>query len=350
MTITYNNNHKFNHRWKGFHYGKTAITDQIACGFGQRSSGYGHQSSRPLLSPIFPPRLYSSTDFCCSGSAAVFSDRLSRDCQYSSGLIGYQKNLVLKQNPAFHHAAKGPTAAFKKNIFQRLLAKIFDKTRAIGLTDKTDDHATIDSTGLENHFVSRHFIMRQGSRSKRYRKWTKLTIVCQNENHLIAAASVGTGPSTDCHYLAQTVKMAVENVSINTLIADSGYDSEYNHQFCHNQLGIAKTVIAVNDRNRKYSPMTGYWRKLMNWHFPKSKYRQRWQVESVFSRFKRRLGYALRARNSESRAVECLLRVVTYNLMVVLLTFEKSYLLSFSTKQIEYLKLKICGTAKGGFF
>ncbi|MGA2915217.1 MAG: AP2 domain-containing protein, partial [Sedimentisphaerales bacterium] len=45
-----------------------------------------------------------------------------------------------------------------------------------------------------------------------------------------------------------------------------------------------------------------------------------------------------RARTNESRVVECLLRVVTYNLMVVLLTFVKSYLLTFSTKQIENLK------------
>ena len=88
----------------------------------------------------------------------------------------------------------------------RLPAKIFERAKAAGLHTNTHSQATIDSTGLENHFVSRHFIMRQKGRTKRYGKWTKLTIVCENSNHLIAAASAGTGPGTDCRYLPQAVK------------------------------------------------------------------------------------------------------------------------------------------------
>jgi len=49
----------------------------------------------------------------------------------------------------------------------------------------------------------------------------------------------------------------------------------------------------------------------------KRKYRQRWQVESVVSRLKRRLGYASRARRNETRATECLVRVLAYNLMIL---------------------------------
>ena len=82
--------------------------------------------------------------------------------------------------------------------------------------------------------------------------------------------------------------------------------------------------------------------------FPKRKYRQRWQVESVFSRMKRRLGYALRARDEQARKAECLFRVLTYNLMILYLLFKMSLSinknnvtkLKVSTKQTENLKWK----------
>lgn len=44
---------------------------------------------------------------------------------------------------------------------------------------------------------------------------------------------------------------------------------------------------------------------------------QRWQVESAFSRHKRRLGSALGGRSDASRERECQLRVLTHNLMLL---------------------------------
>jgi transposase len=218
-----------------------------------------------------------------------------------------------------------------------LLAKIFDYARHCRLIKTTGSHiCSIDSTGMENHYVSRHFLRRKGRRTDKYRKWIKLTVVCENQSYLIASAIVSTGPSTDCHYLKPAVQQAAKHVSIDTLLADSGYDAEYNHQFCREEFGIRSTVIQVNDRGLKYSRTGGKHRRRMKQRFPAASYRKRWHVESVFSRFKRRLGNALTARTNESRTSECLLRVLTYNLMIVLFTFNKSVnLLMFSTEQIQ---------------
>jgi hypothetical protein len=46
-------------------------------------------------------------------------------------------------------------------------------------------------------------------------------------------------------------------------------------------------------------------------------YGQRWQAESVFSRSKRRLGSALRARQWPNQKKEILLRVLTHNLLIL---------------------------------
>jgi hypothetical protein len=55
----------------------------------------------------------------------------------------------------------------------------------------------------------------------------------------------------------------------------------------------------------------------MKRRFPKRIYGNRWQVESVISRHKRLLGSALRSRNYAAQKRECLLRVLTHDLMIL---------------------------------
>jgi len=334
MTITDIRNIIHRSKWKGIHYGQASVSDQITIGFGKASPQERPRCSTTLLRPSVATRFHPSSTVCHCCFATVLPNRLSWHRRHSRGFLRYKESPGPEKAAAFHYCAKGPAEAFKKNTFQGLLAKIFDNARAIGLITKQANHACIDSTGLEDHFVSRHFIMRQNGHSRRYRRWTKLTIVCHSKTHLIAGALVGKGPSTDCHNLAAAVKQALDNMPIDTLVADCGYDSELNHRLCRDQFGINSPVIAVNLRNLKYGSMTGHFRRLMKSRFPKKKYRQRWQVESIFSRFKRRLGYAVRARSDESRQTECFLRVLTYNLMILYLLFKKSFLLIFSTEQL----------------
>jgi len=324
MTIITKNNHKYNKNWKGFLYGKASAPDQITTGTRQRSVSCGQHCTRNLFQSFFTARLHPGANFHYPRFATVLQGRLSGYSSYSAGLIRPTKCPRIRKAPPLYDPTEGPAEAFKKNIFQGILAEIFNRATAIGLIDKSDKNASIDSTGLENHYVSRHFIMRQGGRTKKYRNWTKLLVVCGNGSHLIGSALTSKGPSTDTHLLKPAVKDALENMKIDTLLADSGFDSEENHRFCRKEAHIKTPVIDVNERNLKYGKVGGFYRRLMLRHFPKKKFGQRWQAESVFSRFKRRLGYALRARTDESRSVECLLRVLTYNLMVVLLTFQRA--------------------------
>ncbi|MHC4461560.1 MAG: transposase [Planctomycetota bacterium] len=51
--------------------------------------------------------------------------------------------------------------------------------------------------------------------------------------------------------------------------------------------------------------------------FPKKLYGQRWQIETVFSMFKRNLASAVRARLHYSQVREICLRVLAHNLMIL---------------------------------
>jgi len=311
--------------WKGFHNGKASCYDQVATGFSKTGIENRSRGLAAILGSSQSARFHTGPDICHLGTSSVFQNRLSRYYKNSRRKPEYQRRSRPEQTASLYNPAKGSAENVKKNIFQGLLAAIFDHAKACGLIKSGGSHiCSIDSTGMENHYVSRHFFRRQGRRTGKYRRWTKLTVVCENQSYLLASAVVSTGPSTDCHYLKPAVAQAVSHVSIDTLLADSGYDAEYNHQLCRDEFGIRSTVIQVNDRNLKYSRTGGKHRARMKQRFPAARYRKRWHIESVFSRFKRRLGNALTARTNESRNSECLLRVLTYNLMIVLFTFKKS--------------------------
>jgi transposase len=197
-----------------------------------------------------------------------------------------------------------------------LLEAAWQRARVKGLVDEKPKVA-IDSTGLETRHVSAHYVNRRGDLRFEQKTWPKLTAVCHAATHLIAGAVPGRGPSSDSSQCSPAIRQAAANLDIDQLLADMGYDAEYIHRLCREELGIRSTVIPLNPRNtgRKW-PKTEY-RRQMRRRFLNRKYGQRWQVESAFSRHKRRLGSALTARSEKSQNSEMLLRVLTHNLMIL---------------------------------
>jgi len=174
--------------------------------------------------------------------------------------------------------------------------------------------AALDSTGLESHHISRHFLHRTG-RCKHWRRWTKVALACHTRSHLILGAEVSVGPNNDCPHFAPLVKQASALIAIAELLADGAFDSEPNHRLAR-ALGIRRTLIPVNLRGSEQAPM-GRYRRALHQRFPRRRYAQRAQVESVISRHKRRLGAVLRHRSPATRTQECLLRIVTHDLMIL---------------------------------
>jgi transposase len=147
----------------------------------------------------------------------------------------------------------------------------------------------------------------------------------ETRSHLFLAAHVGRGPGQDSPQFPPTVRVAVSHGPIDTLLADGAFDAEHNHALARRRLGIRSTVIPLNRRNtgRKW-PKTRYRRQMVK-RFRKrprgSRYRrvhgQRWQIESGFSRNKRLMGSALRAREWPNQKREIQMRVLTHNLMLL---------------------------------
>jgi hypothetical protein len=183
--------------------------------------------------------------------------------------------------------------------------------------------AAIDSTGFESTARSSHFAWRLGTRY-RMRKWPKITLVCHTASHLVASALLSVGPSQDSPLFEEALLKAIWHLDIDCLLADGGYDAEHNHVLAREALGIRSSVINLNRRGRgsRHEIRSRKWaktkyRRQMYRRFLKIIYRQRWQIESVISRIKRRLGSALRGRSDAAKERDCHMKILTHDLMVL---------------------------------
>jgi hypothetical protein len=288
--------------------------DQIASSTGKSSFANSKRLSAGILTPIFPEAFYATSVVRHFGLASISKNRLSRHNPDARGLLRSTQGLGAEKDTTLLNPLLCRATAAKKRAFEKLLASIFEHAEGLGMLDEPPE-AAIDSTGMETRHVSRHFVHCTKRPSYFRRTWPKVTIVCDTHTHLIAGCIVTRGPSYDFPLFNKVVRQACKQLTFARILADAGYDSEANHRLGREVLGI-NTIIALDLRGSKRRPGTPY-RAEMERNFEKETYNRRWQVESVFSRNKRFLGSALRNRTEVSRQRECLLRVLTHNLMII---------------------------------
>jgi hypothetical protein len=181
--------------------------------------------------------------------------------------------------------------------------------------------AAIDSTGMESRHASRYFIRRRSRepnlwQTTQYTRYPKLGMLVDCSNHLILGYLTDQGPKPDIQDLQPTLRHTTPRVRLEWLTADAGYDSESNHRLCREQHDIRSLIPPKHGRPTK-KPAKGRYRRLMQTRFNKSRYGQRWQVETVVSMIKRRLGPATTGRSYWSRRRDLMLMTLTHNIMIL---------------------------------
>jgi len=166
------------------------------------------------------------------------------------------------------------------------------------------------------YFVRRRAKGGNGVQETTYKRVPKLGIVADTKGYLALSGIPSYGPSPDILHWKDAIIEAQKHVTIKILAADAGYDGEGAHRFAREERGI-RTIIP----NRAGRPTTklpsGKYRRIMATRFNKTLYGQRWQIETLNSVIKRLLGSFLRARTYWSQLREMMLRLFTYNVMVV---------------------------------
>ena len=226
--------------------------------------------------------------------------------------------IELNRVPHFTTLQKAARRLLRSKHVDRLLdetvRRMMGRRRRVSL-------AAIDSTGLESHHASRYFIRRRSRepnlwQTTQYTRYPKLGVLVDCSNHLILGYLTDQGPKPDIRDLQPTLRHTTSHVRIEWLTADAGYDSESNHRLCREQHGI-RSLIPPKHGRPSQKPAKGRYRRLMQTRFNKSKYGQRWQVETVMSMIKRRLGPATTGRSHHSRRRDLLLMTLTHNIIIL---------------------------------
>jgi hypothetical protein len=137
-----------------------------------------------------------------------------------------------------------------------------------------------------------------------------------DEPQLLLAQRIRAGPCGDFSDLASA---AASIIAFDQLLADAGYDSEANHRFCRETLGVDSLIPAKKRRSVRVVATTPYRQEMVRLlgepgeEASRRAYRQRWKAETVMSVLKRRCGEALTARIEINQRVQALLRGVAYN-------------------------------------
>jgi len=240
------------------------------------------------------------------------------DCPALCAAIG------LKCVPHFTTLQKAAARLLLRRTANRLIDATLACADARSPYRATTRLAAIDGSGFETHHISRYFIRRRQRGCKTrdiwltttYRRYPKLSLVCDCQTHLALAAVPSRGPWADIVHLDRAMVEAFCRRDIHTLLADAGYDAEWAHRFLRHDLGIRSIIPPRIGRPTARLP-SGRYRRQMKTRFPKKTYGQRWQVETVFSMIKRRLGSTVNARTRWSQDRALMLKVITHNIMIL---------------------------------
>lgn len=174
----------------------------------------------------------------------------------------------------------------------------------------------VDATGLAPGSVSTFFINRRTDRGEGlpWRHWCKWTVVDDVLRRCVLAQAARQGPYNDCATLRPLVSAAHEVTPVGLVLADAEFDSERNHLHVREVIG-ADSVIPAK-RGKADWKIKGV-RAQMRRRFPRRRYSQRAQVESVFSVVKRKLSAKAPGRSDETQCRQAMLLGVAYNIYLL---------------------------------
>jgi transposase len=142
---------------------------------------------------------------------------------------------------------------------------------------------------------------------------------------LILSLHSGTGGGADHPHFAAVLFDAWRRTPGKTLrkvVADAGYDSEAIHCIARQDMDILSIIPPLSGRHTHKRP-SGRWRRWMKRLLRTKRarrrcgYTQRWQVETVNSMIKRRLGSFCRGKSPLSRQRDLRLKALVHNLMIL---------------------------------
>jgi hypothetical protein len=236
----------------------------------------------------------------------------------------WRETIQLKSVPHFTTVEKAGKRLLKAQFANRLLQTTLKRARRKRRLRRFIKQAAIDSSGFEAHHASRYFVRRCGKGQKSsgkkqsltYRRFPKMAVISDCKSHLILGLHFEHGPTNDLRHFGKLFCEVWRDQHLQTLYADAGYDAEWVHEVVREEFGV-RAIIPAQIGRPTAQPPTGRYRRWMSYNLHRTNYGQRWQVETVFSMMKRRLGSTLGANSYWSQRRAAWLKAIAHNILIL---------------------------------
>jgi Transposase DDE domain len=273
---------------------------RLAMGLGTKHlADYGavrsrHDFTQRQLMSCLVLRAYLKTTYRGVLEVLASSEELRRE-------LGMEEKL-----PHFTTLQKFSARSEVVEIAQQMIASIGRPS----VSEKQDQAAAMDSTGLSAGVASQYFHSRRGTSC---RQWVKLSVVIWCGSLLPMALCLDLGPSNDRVQVPSLLDQAQRVGRPATMYADAGYDAEWIHQRCREQWGVESIIKPY--MKRADGTRGGKWRSQMSAeHLQERSYGRRWAAESFFSGLKRKVGSTISARRPNQMLAQAAFMVLAYSL------------------------------------
>jgi hypothetical protein len=280
------------------------------------------QSALPAFSHLKSPKKFTQHQLiACLVLKEFFRTDYRGIMEILADSSDLRKVLELEDVPHYTTLQKAAQRFTDKRNIDRLLKRTLALATSSKVMKRTVALSAIDSTGLESHYTSSYFVRRKAKggeyhQTTHYTRFPKVGIVMDCSSFLVLAGTPSWGPSPDIIHFKKALTDASKKKRITRLTADAGYDAEHAHVFARETLGI-RSIIPNRAGRPTFKLPTGKYRRQMALRFDKKRYGQRWMVETLNSMFKKRLGSFLRARSYWSQMREMMLRLLTFNVLIL---------------------------------
>lgn len=277
----------------------------------------------PPYAHRFSPRKFTQHQlFACLVLKEYFHTDYRGIAQSLADLPSLRELLGLKAVPHFTTLQKAAQRLLRQGPANRLLTQSVEQCLRSQGPDYSVQLAALDSSGLEACRISHYFVQRRkeglrGPLATRFKSYPKLTVLCDCQTHVILAAVPDRAPRQEIWCLEPAVRQALARRGIQTLLADAAYDAEWVHRMLRDQFGLW-AIIPAQRGPPTGKPAAGQYRRLMQQTIHLTPYGQRWQVETVMSMIKRRLGSALGACSYWAQRRAMMLKAIAHNVLILL--------------------------------
>lgn len=215
--------------------------------------------------------------------------------------IGVQQCLGLSKIPHYTTLQKA-AARLDTAMLQRILESFVIHARIKSV------FAGIDATGF-GHGQSSYYYTK---RAKLRRKFVKMSAISDMKEQLVCAIKIRHRQRHDGIDFVPLLERTNDIISVDTIVADKGYDSESNHVAAEN-LGIT-SIIPPRYADVPVYKTRGYHRKMLKRQgYDGATYHQRNKTETIFSVIKRMFGENVTSQKISTQNRELFYRVIAYN-------------------------------------